>query len=157
MGPGFESLEVHHFYSYLAQSVERMTVNHDVAGSSPAVGAIRDSLQSLFSFVKRVTTGDTRINSHCLLRKRLRICYSSVEHDEWRNVTRVAGSSVAVGAKQNPLSKEGGFLFVLFIFHYSFPTSGFWRIKKNEGASPANNLGFGQYWRVDNHMILCYN
>ena len=26
-------------YSYLAQSVERMTVNHDVAGSSPAGGA----------------------------------------------------------------------------------------------------------------------
>ncbi len=47
-------------YSSLAQSVERMTVNHDVVGSSP--------------------TG---------------------------------------GAKQNPLSKEGGFLFVLFIFHYS--------------------------------------
>ena len=31
----------HHllFYSSLAQSVERMTVNHDVAGSSPAGGA----------------------------------------------------------------------------------------------------------------------
>ena len=27
-------------YSSLAQSVERMTVNHDVAGSSPARGAI---------------------------------------------------------------------------------------------------------------------
>ena len=27
-------------YSSLAQSVERMTVNHDVAGSSPAGGAI---------------------------------------------------------------------------------------------------------------------
>ena len=51
MGPGFESPEVHHFviilhtseilsiYSSLAQSVERMTVNHDVAGSSPAGGA----------------------------------------------------------------------------------------------------------------------
>ncbi len=47
-------------YSSLAQSVERMTVNHDVAGSSPAGGA-----------------------------------------------------------KQNPLSKEGGFLFVLFTIHYS--------------------------------------
>ena len=47
-------------YSSLAQLAERMTVNHDVAGSSPAGGA-----------------------------------------------------------KQNPLSKEGGFLFVLFIFHYS--------------------------------------
>ena len=29
-----------HSYSSLAQSVERMTVNHDVAGSSPAGGAI---------------------------------------------------------------------------------------------------------------------
>ena len=29
-------------YSSLAQSVERMTVNHDVAGSSPAGGAIKD-------------------------------------------------------------------------------------------------------------------
>ena len=47
-------------YSSLAQLAERMTVNHDVAGSSPAGGA-----------------------------------------------------------KQNPLSQEGGFLFVLFIFHYS--------------------------------------
>ena len=27
------------FYSSIAQSVERMTVNHDVAGSSPAWGA----------------------------------------------------------------------------------------------------------------------
>ena len=30
----------HPSYSSLAQSVERMTVNHDVAGSSPAGGAI---------------------------------------------------------------------------------------------------------------------
>ena len=29
----------HPSYSSLAQSVERMTVNHDVAGSSPAGGA----------------------------------------------------------------------------------------------------------------------
>ena len=29
------------------------------------------------------------------------------------------GSSPAGGAKQNPLSKEGRFLFVLFTFHYS--------------------------------------
>ena len=48
-------------YSSLAQSVERMTVNHDVAGSSPAGGA-----------------------------------------------------------KQHPLSIEGGFLFVLFTIHFSF-------------------------------------
>ena len=31
----------------------------------------------------------------------------------------VVGSSPTGGAKQNPLSYEGGFLFVLFIFHYS--------------------------------------
>ena len=31
----------------------------------------------------------------------------------------VVGSSPSRGAKQNPLSKEGGFLFVLFTFHYS--------------------------------------
>ena len=31
-------------YSSLAQSVERMTVNHDVAGSSPAGGATRKPL-----------------------------------------------------------------------------------------------------------------
>ena len=30
-------------YSSLAQSVERMTVNHDVAGSSPAGGAKKQS------------------------------------------------------------------------------------------------------------------
>ena len=34
----------------------------------------------------------------------------------------VTGSSPVRGAKQNPLSKEGGFLFVLFIFHYSLVT-----------------------------------
>ena len=33
------TLEVHHFYSSIAQSVERMTVNHDVTGSSPVRGA----------------------------------------------------------------------------------------------------------------------
>ena len=33
-------------YSSLAQSVERMTVNHDVAGSSPARGAT-ESLENL--------------------------------------------------------------------------------------------------------------
>ena len=29
------------------------------------------------------------------------------------------GSIPVGGAKQNPLSKEGGFLFVLFTIHYS--------------------------------------
>ena len=31
----------------------------------------------------------------------------------------VTGSSPVGGAKQNPLSKEGGFLFVLFTIHHS--------------------------------------
>ena len=31
----------------------------------------------------------------------------------------VAGSSPVIRSKQNPLSKEGGFLFVLFTIHYS--------------------------------------
>ena len=43
MGPGFESLEVHQTYSSIAQSVERMTVNHDVTGSSPVRGANKKS------------------------------------------------------------------------------------------------------------------
>ena len=34
-------------YSSIAQSVERMTVNHDVAGSSPAGGAIYGPLAQL--------------------------------------------------------------------------------------------------------------
>ena len=53
-------------YSYLAQSVERMTVNHDVAGSSPAVGAktknhpigwffVLDSVVDLGSMTSRLT------------------------------------------------------------------------------------------------------
>ena len=32
---------------------------------------------------------------------------------------QVAGSSPATSSKQNPLSKEGGFLFVLFTIHFS--------------------------------------
>ena len=38
-------------YSSLAQSVERMTVNHDVAGSSPAGGANKKTTQSGGFFV----------------------------------------------------------------------------------------------------------
>jgi len=37
----------------------------------------------------------------------------TVNHD-------VTGSSPVRGAKQNPLSYEGGFLFVFFTFHSSF-------------------------------------
>ena len=43
-------------YSSLAQSVERMTVNHDVAGSSPAGGAIKPfKFICTFSSVGRAT------------------------------------------------------------------------------------------------------
>ena len=74
MGPGFESLEVHHSYSYLAQSVERMTVNHDVAGSSPAVGAIRKQFfKGLLFLITKLFQAWTfqrhQLNTHCLLRK----------------------------------------------------------------------------------------
>ena len=37
-------------YSSLAQSVERMTVNHDVAGSSPAGGARKKQVARLAFF-----------------------------------------------------------------------------------------------------------
>ena len=61
----------------------------------------------------------------------------TVNHD-------VAGSSPAGGAKQNPLSEEGGFLFVLFTIHYSsfiihLSQADFERIMKNEVASLMNN------------------
>ena len=35
-------LFLHALYSSIAQSVERMTVNHDVTGSSPVGGATRE-------------------------------------------------------------------------------------------------------------------
>ena len=38
-------------YSSLAQSVERMTVNHDVAGSSPAGGAKNAPKTSFFGVI----------------------------------------------------------------------------------------------------------
>ena len=53
MGPGFESLEVHHLFSSIAQSVERMTVNHDVAGSSPAGGARKKTVTKVTVFFQR--------------------------------------------------------------------------------------------------------
>ena len=60
-------------YSSLAQSVERMTVNHDVAGSSPAGGAIRPYrkigsflfLQSLLGGSNTVDINLTGIVSPC--------------------------------------------------------------------------------------------
>ena len=43
-------------YSSLAQSVERMTVNHDVAGSSPARGAtsLKCNVSRTFFFFKQL-------------------------------------------------------------------------------------------------------
>ena len=38
-------------HSSLAQSVERMTVNHDVAGSSPAGGAKNPDCESVRDFI----------------------------------------------------------------------------------------------------------
>ena len=40
-----------HQYSSLAQSVERMTVNHDVAGSSPAGGANKKAGRKTCNFI----------------------------------------------------------------------------------------------------------
>ena len=40
-------------YSSLAQSVERMTVNHDVAGSSPARGAKKADKQVVYQLFLR--------------------------------------------------------------------------------------------------------
>ena len=40
---GFKSLMGYHLYSSIAQSVARLAVNQDVAGSSPAGGAIKIS------------------------------------------------------------------------------------------------------------------
>ena len=44
-----------------------------------------------------------------------------------RNLAKVevAGSSPVIRSKQNPLSKEGGFLFVLFTIQYSFTEADF--------------------------------
>ena len=43
-------LHILFIYSSLAQSVERMTVNHDVAGSSPAGGATKETLNVYQTF-----------------------------------------------------------------------------------------------------------
>ena len=47
--------------------------------------------------------------------------YADLAHLVERHLAKVevAGSSPVIRSKQNPLSKEGGFLFVLFTIHYS--------------------------------------
>ena len=65
METSWEDREVLAFvYSPIAQSVERVTVNHDVVGSSPTWGAKElrvgfiPTLNSLFLFVGREQPGD---------------------------------------------------------------------------------------------------
>ena len=79
-------------YSSLAQSVEHLTVNQVVAGSSPAGGA----------------------KNHITLYAPLAQLVEQLTLNQW-----VQGSSPWRCTKQNPLSLEGGFLFVLFTIHYS--------------------------------------
>ena len=43
-----------HIHSSIAQSVERMTVNHDVTGSSPVGGAMKSATIKLVSMTQRV-------------------------------------------------------------------------------------------------------
>ena len=47
--------------------------------------------------------------------------HADLAHLVERNLAKVevAGSSPVIRSKQNPLSQEGGFLFVLFIIQYS--------------------------------------
>ena len=47
--------------------------------------------------------------------------YADLAHLVERDLAKVevAGSSPVIRSKQNPLSKEGGFLFVLFTIHHS--------------------------------------
>ena len=48
-------------YSSIAQSVERMTVNHDVTGSSPVRGAKGVRFLTSFLFCTECITSDTRL------------------------------------------------------------------------------------------------
>ena len=43
------------FYSAIAQLVERMTVNHDVTGSSPVGGVVSNTWKGVFYFFKKVS------------------------------------------------------------------------------------------------------
>ena len=46
----FSEMRIQYKYSSIAQSVERMTVNHDVAGSSPAGGAKKEESHKVWFF-----------------------------------------------------------------------------------------------------------
>ena len=64
MSRGFESLQAHHIYSPIAQSVEHAAVNRGVVGSSPTGGASSYSGGHAYVCVVRVATN----------------CYSSKRH-----------------------------------------------------------------------------
>ena len=57
-----------HLYSSIAQSVERMTVNHDVTGSSPVGGAKTESRPNglLFVLPNRVRKAEIENGTVCL-------------------------------------------------------------------------------------------
>ena len=85
MGPGFESLEVHHLFSSIAQSVERMTVNHDVTGSSPVRGAIKSRVSGFFYFPERgvgSNQSDIRVTVIVYFVNQLLICRAGLKFDE---------------------------------------------------------------------------
>ena len=81
------------FLASVAQLVEQGTENPRVVGSIPTGGTIR----------------------------RIGFRLADLAHLVERRLAKakVAGSSPVIRSKQNPLSKEGGFLFVLFTIHYS--------------------------------------
>ena len=116
MGPGFESLKVH----------QKVSVN--IAEGPPVPIPNTEVKLSYADNTRLATVREDR--SMPTQRKQVQKCacfhplktkYSSLAQSVERMTVNhdVAGSSPARGAKQNPLSKEGGFLFVLFTIHYS--------------------------------------
>ena len=114
-------------YSSIAQSVERMTVNHDVTGSSPVGGAmseqsslcsdfflslkeIRPDIQIGFDEGKiwAMLVGPKRLGEKCPQSG----CFAS------SSPKKPAFLGAPLVSCQRKLA---GFFFVFFIFHYSFP------------------------------------
>ena len=103
-------------YSSLAQSVERMTVNHDVAGSSPAGGAKRKRVtKRLLSFVflsfVRLAPARRHDCATCCAERRLLFCKTKSKLAVERSETVSHGSSPAGGAK-----KTQGVITLCFLF-----------------------------------------
>ena len=77
-----------HKYSSLAQSVERMTVNHDVAGSSPAGGARKKHLRKQVLFSMKRTYGAWKMKQGFALwsvaspHGKVSVRFASCEHRE---------------------------------------------------------------------------